>query len=640
MKAKQEVRRAGWHRLLSLRVLVPLLLLAYACFFGLYTLHRDVTLREQQVEEHAREDIHLRMTYLQGTLEYLLRTHQLEAAREQISDLGTNPELRVGLLLDDERRVLAATRYELIGQPMEQAWPALTHPEALANLNAARKRLHGYVRVSEDGMTVEGIFPIALGAEARKHWVGYLYLQHDLSQLKAAQLARAERSALDAGLLLGLMAGVMGLVFHFVLGQRVQRLESAARRIARGELHVRAGVRGVDELGTLGRAFDKMAERLGREQEALRRSEASSRTLIERSPDAIFVHRDGTVLFTNPAAIALLGHECQEHLRGQKVDDLLMPEEQGALTGDTAEGGAAREVHFRHRGGQPVLGEVVTFSIPFDGLQTRVSIARDITERKQVQEKLRSTDRMVSLGTLAAGVAHELNNPISYVLSNLRFAVDELAEQVQAGKPLTDEQAREVHQALEEALEGGERMRNIVRDLRSFSRREDERFGPVDIHAVLDSCASLARSEIRHRAQLVKEYAELPPVLGNESRLGQLFLNLLVNAAQAIPEGDAKGNRVRLATGLSDKDWVVVTVEDSGTGISPENLQRLFKPFFTTKPVGVGTGLGLSICHGIVTAMGGRIEVSSELGKGTAFRVYMPVAEQGVRPAAVESKSA
>ncbi|QRO00638.1 PAS domain S-box protein [Archangium violaceum] len=639
MKAKQEVRRAGWHRLLSLRVLVPLLLLAYACFFGLYTLHRDVTLREQQVEEHARDDINLRMTYLQGTLEYLLRTHQLEAAREQISDLGTNSELRVGLLLDDQRRVLAATRYELIGLPVERAWPELMRPQAVASLDAARQRLHGHVRVSEDGLTVEGVFPIALGAEARHHWVGYLYLQQDLSQLKAAQLERAERSALRAGLLLGLIAGLMGVVFHFVLGQRVQRLESTARRIARGELHVRAGVRGMDELGTLGRAFDKMAERLAREQEALRRSEASSRTLIERSPDAIFVHREGSVHFANPAAIALLGHEGQEQLRGQKVDDLLMPEEQGALTEDTGESGAAREVHFRHRGGQPVLGEVVTFTIPFDGLPARVSIARDVTERKQVQEKLRSTDRMVSLGTLAAGVAHELNNPISYVLSNLRYAVDELAEQLQAGKPLTDEQAREVHQALEEALEGGERMRNIVRDLRSFSRREDERFGPVDIHAVLDSCASLARSEIRHRAQLVKEYAELPPVLGNESRLGQLFLNLLVNAAQAIPEGDAKGNRVRLATSLVDKDWVVVTVEDSGSGISPENLQRLFKPFFTTKPVGVGTGLGLSICHGIVTAMGGRIEVSSELGKGTAFHVYMPVAEQGTRTAA-ETKSA
>lgn len=312
-----------------------------------------------------------------------------------------------------------------------------------------------------------------------------------------------------------------------------------------------------------------------------------------------------------------------------------MPGERDPLA-ETSLPGAAREVRFRHRGGQQVLGEVVTFSIPFDGQRAVVSIARDITERKQVQEKLRSTDRMVSLGTLAAGVAHELNNPISFVLSNLRFAVDELGE---AGTPLPDERAQEIQQALREALEGGERMRDIVKDLRSFSRREDEHFGPVDIHAVLDSCASLARSEIRHRARLVKEYGEIPRVLANESRLGQLFLNLLVNAAQAIPEGDAKGHSVHVTTAHEEEGWVVVSVRDTGVGIPPENLQRLFKPFFTTKPVGVGTGLGLSICHGIVTAMGGRIEVSSEVGKGTTFRVFMPVADKG-KQAVTEAKSA
>jgi PAS domain S-box-containing protein len=620
-----EVLRMGWHRLLSMRVLVPLLLLAYACFFGLYTLHRDVELREQQVEEHVREEVTLRMTHLQGTLEYLLRTGQLEAVREEVAGLGSNPELRMGLLLDDQRTVLASTRLALLGRPAREAWPELTRPEAVARMEAARRSLSGDVQVSEDGSQVVGYYPIALDASVQGQRVGFLFLQHDLTPLKTAQRYRAERSALRASLLLGLIAGLMGLVFHFALGQRVQRLESAARRLAGGELDVRAGLRGVDELGTLGRAFDEMAERIGSNQEALRRSEESFRTLIERTPDAIFVHREDTLLFANPAAVALLGHAHEEALRGRLLEELLLPGELDAFV-EPSEVGAAREVHFRHRVGYEVVGEVVTFSIPFDGELAEVSIARDITERKQVQEKLRSTDKMVSLGTLAAGVAHELNNPISYVLSNLRYAVDELGG---TDKPLEGEQVKEVQQALQEALEGGERMRNIVRDLRSFSRREDERYGPVDIHAVLDSCASLARSEIRHRAQLEKAYETLPPVLGNESRLGQVFLNLLVNAAQAIPEGDAKGNKVRLTTARSEEDWVVISVEDSGTGIAPENLQRLFKPFFTTKPVGVGTGLGLSICHGIVTAMGGRIEVASEVGKGTTFRVFMPVAKKG-----------
>ncbi len=638
MRGSVPARRAGWHRLLSMRVLVPLLLLAYACFFGLYTLHRDVTHREQQVEEHVREDVTLRMTHLQGTLEYLLRTGQLEAVREELADLGSSPDLKVGLLLDDERNVLASTRLALIGRPVREAWPELTRPAALTRMKIARVRMSGDVRVSEDGAWVEGYYPIQLGPEVKERRVGILYLQHGLSQLKAAQRYRAERSALRSSLLLVLIAGLLGLFFHFALGRRVRRLEYAAHRLAGGELSARAGLRGMDELGTLGRAFDEMAERLSQDREALRRSEASFRTLIERTPDAIFVHRERTLLFANPAAVTLLGYGREEELRGLGVEQLLMPGEQDPLA-ETSLPGSAREVRFRHREGQQVLGEVVTFSIPFDGQLAVVSIARDITERKQVQEKLRTTDRMVSLGTLAAGVAHELNNPISYVLSNLRYAVDELGEAGEAGKALSDEQSQEVQQALREALEGGERMRNIVHDLRSFSRREDEHFGPVDIHAVLDSCASLARSAIRHRAQLVKEYGEVPRVLANESRLGQLFLNLLVNAGQAIPEGDAKGHSVRVTTARAEEGWVVVSIRDTGVGIPPENLQRLFKPFFTTKPVGVGTGLGLSICHGIVTAMGGRIEVSSEVGKGTTFHVFMPAAEKGEQ-AAREAKSA
>ncbi|MCY1080199.1 HAMP domain-containing sensor histidine kinase [Archangium lansingense] len=632
------VRRAGWHRLVSMRVLVPLLLLAYACFFGLYTLQRDMVHREQQVEEHVREDVTLRMTHLQGTLDYLLRTEQLEAVREELASLGSNPDLKVGLLLNDQHTVLASTRLALLDQPVQKAWPELTRPEAIARMKAAVARMSGDVQVSKDGSRVEGYYPIQLKPEFQGRRVGILYLQQDLSQLKAAQRYRAERSALRSSLLLVLIAGLLGLFFHFALGRRVRRLESTAHRLAAGELSARAGLRGVDELGTLGRAFDEMAERLSQEQEALLRSEASFRTLIERAPDAIFVHREQRLLFANPAAVSLLGYAREEELRGREVAELLMPGEQDPLA-ETSSAGAAREVRFRHRGGQQVLGEVVTFSIPFDGQPAVVSIARDVTERKQVQEKLRTTDRMVSLGTLAAGVAHELNNPISFVLSNLRFAVDELGEQTEAGKPPSAEQLEEIQQALREALEGGERMRNIVHDLRSFARREDERLGPVDIHAVLDSCASLARSAIRHRAQLVKEYGDIPRVLANESRLGQLFLNLLVNAGQAIPEGDVKGHSVRITTARAEDGWVVISVRDTGVGIPPENLQRLFKPFFTTKPVGVGTGLGLSICHGIVTAMGGRIEVSSEVGKGTTFRVFMPEADRAMQ-AATGTKSA
>jgi CheY-like chemotaxis protein len=153
--------------------------------------------------------------------------------------------------------------------------------------------------------------------------------------------------------------------------------------------------------------------------------------------------------------------------------------------------------------------------------------------------------------------------------------------------------------------------------------------GPVELGRVIDSCVGMAWNEIRHRARLVKNLAPVPPVLANEGRLGQVFLNLLVNAAQAIPEGKAGDSRIRVSTGLAPDGRVVVEISDTGAGIPAELLPRIFDPFFTTKPPGVGTGLGLSICHSIVAAAGGEIQVESQAGQGATFRVLLPPALPG-----------
>ena len=372
-------------------------------------------------------------------------------------------------------------------------------------------------------------------------------------------------------------------------------------------------------------------QRRQRAEEEQRRSALSFHTLIERSPDAMFIHRAGSVLLANPAAVRLLGRTSPEELRGRPVASLVRDGNVAALT-EASPSTAPIEVQFRHVEGRRVVGEVVTIPLDFDGEQAVVAIARDVTERKQVQEKLKNTERMVSLGTLAAGVAHEINNPLSYLSSNLRFVDDELGAMAEGGEGLTGERGREVREALQEALAGSDRVRAIVRDLKTFSRGDDEQRGPVDVRGVLDACVNMAWSEIRHRARLEKDYGDVPPVLGNESRLGQVFLNLLVNAAQAITQGDLKTNAIRLTTRL-EQEQVVVEVKDTGSGISPEHLEKLFDPFFTTKPAGVGTGLGLSICHGIIVAMGGRIAVSSTLGQGSTFQVFLPTRRGSGAPA-------
>ena len=169
-------------------------------------------------------------------------------------------------------------------------------------------------------------------------------------------------------------------------------------------------------------------------------------------------------------------------------------------------------------------------------------------------------------------------------------------------------------------------MRDIVRDVKLFSRPQDEKTGAVDVRRVIDSSSRMAWNEIRHRARLVKDYQPIPLVNANESRLGQVLLNLIVNAAQAMPEGHADRNELRVATRTKDDGRAIVEISDTGLGIRKEHLERIFDPFFTTKPVGVGTGLGLAICHRIVSELGGLIEVESEVGKGTLFRLVLPAA--------------
>jgi signal transduction histidine kinase len=245
------------------------------------------------------------------------------------------------------------------------------------------------------------------------------------------------------------------------------------------------------------------------------------------------------------------------------------------------------------------------------------------SEHRDLQSRLAQTDRLTSLGTLAAGVAHEINNPLAYVLLNLGYVLEELPKLLVG---VSAERGRELRVALEHARGGAERIRDIVRSLKTFSRPENETVGPLDVAQVIEAALAMIANEIRHRASLVRDFAPVPEVVANEARLGQVFLNLLVNAVQALPEERAHANEIRVVVRAAGAmaERVIVEVRDNGVGIAPQVRGRIFEPFFTTKPVGIGTGLGLAICHGIVTSLGGSLSVESEVGKGSTFRVELP----------------
>jgi len=377
---------------------------------------------------------------------------------------------------------------------------------------------------------------------------------------------------------------------------------------------------------------------LAKAQEALRESEEQYRQIVEATNDGVIKIDDRErIVFVNRRFAEMLGYEPPE-LIGLSVFDFMSAAAR-VLAADmfqTRRQGmkGAIDTTFCHKDGTDV--SVNVSGTPLCDAEGRplgnLAVVRDFTEQKKLQSQLMVSDRMASVGTLAAGVAHEINNPLAAVIANLDFMAESLGLMVGGGdarsptpKHSTAWLLKEIKGPLDDAREAAQRVRFIVRDLKIFSSSPvEEPKVAVDVKTIMDSALRMAWNEIRHRAQLVKHYGLVPGVRANEARLGQVFLNLIVNAAQAMPEGRAEHNEISVSTRL-DGARVLVDVSDTGAGIPPEIVGRIFDAFFTTKAVGVGTGLGLAICHRIITDMGGELTVESAVGKGTTFRVALPV---------------
>jgi PAS domain S-box-containing protein len=358
-------------------------------------------------------------------------------------------------------------------------------------------------------------------------------------------------------------------------------------------------------------------------------SERRYRAVTEAAHEAISILTpDGIIQECNPSFEVALGLP-RESIVGHRIEDFTPAgheQDSGKSLEASREAGAGpAPIALLRSDGATVLMEFTSRSVDLGAEQFSVSIGRDVTERVKTQAQLMFSDRMASIGSLAAGVAHEINNPLTATVASLEFALERVAEL--ARKYGADEVA-ELDELLRDASAGAQCVRTIVRDLKIFSRAEEDNRGPVDLQRVLESSVRMAWNEIRHRAQLVREFESVPAVEANESRLGQVFLNLIVNAVQALPDGYADKNRIWIRTRVEPSGRVLAEVEDTGPGIPAEVLQRLFTPFFTTKPRGVGTGLGLSICRRIVKSFGGEITVDSEVGRGTRFSVSLLASER------------
>jgi signal transduction histidine kinase len=295
----------------------------------------------------------------------------------------------------------------------------------------------------------------------------------------------------------------------------------------------------------------------------------------------------------------------------QKKDPALATIPVLVLSADDSPQAAAIDAH-------RYIPKPVDFERLLDGIRSTI--------RESQSKRHALAERMVSLGALAAGVAHEVNNPLAYVIGNLDYLVE---RSDQLFKPTALDEGRTM---LSEIRDGVERIRGVMQQVSAFSTMQEQAPVAADLHQIIEGAIRMVYNQIRHRARLVREYGDAPRVQAVPSRIAQVFTNLLANAAHAIPEGHVDRHQVKIRTYLGDRGQAVVEVSDTGRGIPADVMGRIFEPFFTTKEPGRGTGLGLSICYGIVRTHGGQIAVTSTPGKGSCFRVELPAATATVDP--------
>jgi two-component system NtrC family sensor kinase len=636
-----------WPLPTSLKVTVPAILLGFVAVLTAVNLLYHVPEAQRVAEEENRKRMAQELSRLQSSLEYFLLKGDMAAAQHEVAILAHNHEVTVAGLADDRDVVIATTRRAWLGQYLYVVLPETDLPHV-----ADAMRAHsGGTSVDASGNELLGYTGVLMGSEPdqlRPSRMGTLFIAHDLTRYKAEARALVVRQSLYWAGWVTALAAAMWLVFHFLLTRRTARLVRAAEQLAAGDVSARSGLRGDDELGRLSRAFDAMAMRVADTQsrlrrdiderarvqreleasaEALRNSEASYRAIFDSAEDAIFIHDIDTasIVDVNPRACKAFGYSVEE-LRKLDIGALgsgvppYTRDDAFVLFGRAVAGENLRmEWHMRSRSGELRWYEIFSKRATIGGRDRILSLARDIDERKKAAEELTrqreslyQREKLAALGSLLAGVSHELNNPLSVVVARAVLLEER-------GDPATRGAAIKIRTA-------AERCARIVRTFLAMARQQPSERGAVRVNDVVNAALDIASYAIRTSGvEVALDLAPgLPLVLADPDQLHQVFMNLVINAQQALQDRPAP-RRIRISSRFDAAAHAVrVVVADNGPGI-PETLRvRIFEPFFTTKATGSGTGVGLAVSLGIVESHGGTIGVECPREGGATFTVTLP----------------
>lgn len=353
--------------------------------------------------------------------------------------------------------------------------------------------------------------------------------------------------------------------------------------------------------------------------ETLRRSEERLRSVVESIPEAIFITEGTTITYANPAFFLMFDTPARSPAPPLDVLAFIHPEDtarfQGSVDGLCPGEPAHSEYRITTMDGRKLTLETSALAVDIDGKRAVLWIGQDVTQRKELEAQLLAADRLAVLGTLAAGMAHSINNPLSYLLLNLEHLSRRLGDLHTQRDYYSEARVR-----LAEAHDGAERVAKVVRQMRSLSRAKTSAPGPVDVRAVIDNVVAMIGNEIRYRGQLTVRCKASPRVWAREGELEQAFLGLLLYVARSLPEQGDSEREIVVATGVDEPHKAIVTVSDGQLVISAETSARAFDPFAS----GEAAGLGLAMCQAVLTSLDGHLEIQSSPSAGTTFRVVLP----------------
>jgi two-component system cell cycle sensor histidine kinase/response regulator CckA len=479
---------------------------------------------------------------------------------------------------------------------------------------------------------------------------------------RAGALEAATKFTLDSASV-GVVFILVGALLSWLLIRRTMRplgeVTDAAREITAGNLSRRAAVEGHSEIAVLGDAFNQMVERvstttqdlaaratqLEASNKELNESEAKYRSLFEHLPDGILVHRDYRILFANPAALRLLGVASEKEMNERTLLDYITPADRDVVlrrieqvvTGSVAV--PTVELRMQRADRRVTTVEATSMPLRINGGPAVQTVLHDVSERRQLEEQFRQSQKMDAVGRLAGGVAHDFNNLLTVIQANAEFAMSPTE---------TDEERR---RDIEEIRKTADHAARLTRQLLTFSRKQTVTPTHLDLNEAISGMLGMIHRLIGDNIEVVTLAGDrLASIWADPGQIQQVMLNLAVNARDAMPDGGVlrfetanitvgEGYVGAASGAIPPGEYVMLAVQDTGIGMTEEIRQRVFEPFFTTKQPGQGTGLGLSTVYGIVKQAGGHIWVYSEPGMGTAFKVFFPPHREDGRQAVVSRNS-